>query len=123
MDKAEGGKEAKETEQVMEGDSVDAQADAVRKLIQQEVTILMDKEITKAAHELLEEQRMAIQQVVEEQRKIIREVVEETKKALWAGPVEEQRKIIGEAVEDEEKQAVWAGVVEMKDSISRIGLR
>ena len=82
-----------------EGNKLNDHRDAVRKLIQEEMQIVVDEEMRKAAEELLEEQRKAIRHVVEEQRQVIRQVVEE------------------------EKKAVWARVEELRKSISKLGLR
>ncbi len=60
---------------------------------------LIEEEMRKAAEELLEERRKAIKQVLEEQRKAIREVVEE------------------------EKKAVWSRLEELRDSVSKLGLK
>jgi polyhydroxyalkanoate synthesis regulator phasin len=66
---------------------------AVKKLIQTEVSSIIDEEMRKAAQELLEEQRKAIRQVVEEHRQAIHQAVEEEKKAIW-GRLEELRRSI-----------------------------
>ena len=79
--------------------SIDAQREAVRKLIETEIKSAVDEELGKATQELLEEQTRAIRQMLEEQRRIIREAVEE------------------------EKKAIWARVEELRQSISKIGLK
>lgn len=81
------------------GTSVNEYRDGVKKLIEAEMKNVVDEEMRKAAQELLEEQRQAIRQMVEEQRAIIREVVEE------------------------EKKAIWARAEELRQSISKIGVR
>ena len=92
-------KSGTEAEQVRESNSMEAQREAVRRLIEVEIRSVVDEELRKAAQELLEEQRKAISQMVEEQRMVIREVVEE------------------------EKKAIWSRVEDLRQSISRIGLR
>ena len=93
---AEPGREA---EYGQEGNKVGDYRDAVRKLIEKEMKNVVDEEMRKAGEELLEEQRKAIRQVLEEQRKTIRQVVEE------------------------EKKAVWARLEELRDSVSKLGIR
>ena len=66
---------------------------SVRRIIQSEVSNLVDEEIRNAAKELVEEQRRAIREAVEEHRRVIREVVEEEKVAVRAR-VDEIRKSI-----------------------------
>jgi uncharacterized membrane protein len=89
----------KEIEHRRGGTSVNEYRDGVKKLIEAEMKNVIDEEMRKAAQELLEEQRQAIRQMVEEQRRIIREVVEE------------------------EKKAIWARAEELRQSISKIGVR
>ena len=93
---AEPGREA---EYEKEGNKVDDYRDAVKKLIEGEMKNVVDEEMRKAAEELLDEQRKAIKQVLEEQRKAIRQVVEE------------------------EKKAVWARLEELRNSVSKLGLK
>ena len=85
--------QGREVEYAKTGKNMNEYREAVRKVIETEVRNLIDEEMRKAAHELLDEQKKAIRQLVEEHRLAIREVVEEEKKAIWAR-LEELRKSI-----------------------------
>ena len=66
-----------------ESTDIDAQREAVRRLVQDEIRSALDEELKMATQELLEEQRTAIRQMVEEQKRVIREAVDEERKAIW----------------------------------------
>ena len=59
--------------------------EAIRKQLKDDIRNDVGKEMIMAGDELLAARRQAIREGLEEQRKVVREVVEEAKKAVWAG--------------------------------------
>ena len=62
-----------------------AHRQAIRKLIEDDIRNDIEEEMRKAADELLAARRQAIKQVLEEQRQAIKQVVEEQRQVVWAG--------------------------------------
>jgi len=88
----------KEIEREEESTDMDDQREAVRRLVQGEITIALDEELKRATQELLEEQKAANRQRVEEQKRVIKEVV------------------------DDERKEIWVRLEEIRQAISKIGL-
>lgn len=72
---------------------IEAQKEAIKRLLQDKIKDAFDEELRKATEELMKEQRTAIKEMVEEQRRLIKETVEDEKKAIWE-KVEEIRQSI-----------------------------
>ena len=64
---------------------MDDYREAIRKLIEDYIRDDVEEEMRKAEDELLAARRQAIKQVLEEQRQAIKHVVEEQRQVVWAG--------------------------------------
>ncbi len=75
-----------EKEMIMAVDELQAtRRQAIRKLIEDDIRNDVEKEMIMAADELLAARRQAIREVLEEQRQAIKQVVEEQRQVVWAG--------------------------------------
>ncbi len=75
-----------EKEMIMAVDELQAaRRQAIRKLIEDDIRNDVEEEMRKAADELLAARRQAIREVLEEQRQAIKQVVEEQRQVVWAG--------------------------------------
>jgi hypothetical protein len=67
---------------------------SVKRLIENELSTIIDDEVANAERELIEEQRRGTQELIEEYKLVIRHIVEEEKKALYLKISELRQSII-----------------------------
>lgn len=67
----------------MASTSMDEYREKIRKMMYDQIRIVLDEELQKVAQELQEEQRKAIKYILDEHKAAIRQVVEEEKKSIW----------------------------------------
>ncbi len=67
---------------------------SVKQLIENELASIVDEEIANAERELAEEQKKAVNELVEEYKLVIKQIVEEEKKALYVKVLELRQSIV-----------------------------